>query len=665
MGCFLLAKNLKYYYMPKPDAAKKAVILAIAVYTLIFGALTLWKYFNFAYNAMDLAIINQVFYHSSLGNLFGSSIHAPTYLGDHFSPILLLLLPIYLLYKSPITLLLLQTVILALSAWPLYLITKKLLSQPWAAAVSLIWLLNPFVQNINLFEFSFLPLAVFFIFWSFYFYQDKNFWPFVALIGLALLAREDVALVTMTFGFLAVLEKRKLKWSLTPIILSVAYFILSLKITALFADAGQYKFLVYYSWLGSTPLTFIQNALLKPWLIISHLAQLPTLEFILAALLPFAFLPLVKPKNLILGSAILAQLALGSAGLSATLLYMHYASLFLPALFISLIYGLDYIINQGETTKSTILRLIRQEKKMAALLFFITVIYASLTLGPLPGSVNQLAQNGLKWTQTEAKKELIKKIPPQAKVAATYDFLANLSSRPDLYSFNYAFLGQRQFLSEDYQLPADTEYLLIDYKNLISYQLQYQQNPFYQQHYQTALAGWAKTLDGFGLIALNDTLALYQKGAENQYNLVTLLPSRPKIEMAFDIVISQELEFLGYNQLKNNHYQLFWQPLKITTVPYRFQLSLWQDGKKVKEKIYPLGYDILAPGLWPIDQIVQTDYWFSADKTLSAGDYQVTSNLVAIIKGGLDINGIRSAEDTIDQLETLAEPIALGEITVE
>ena len=135
--------------------------------------------------------------------------------------------------------------------------------------------------------------------------------------------------------------------------------------------------------------------------------------------------------------------------------------------------------------------------------------------------------------------------------------------------------------------------------------------------------------------------------------------------MAFDIVISQELEFLGYNQLKNNHYQLFWQPLKITTVPYRFQLSLWQDGKKVKEKIYPLGYDILAPGLWPIDQIVQTDYWFSADKTLSAGDYQVTINLVAIIKGGLDINGIRSAEDTIDQLETLAEPIALGEITVE
>ena len=67
------------------DRIKPPAVLAIAtaIYILLFGAIGVWRYGNFSYNAMDLAILNQVFYNSAHGDLFASSVHPPTYLADH------------------------------------------------------------------------------------------------------------------------------------------------------------------------------------------------------------------------------------------------------------------------------------------------------------------------------------------------------------------------------------------------------------------------------------------------------------------------------------------------------------------------------------------------------------------------------------------------------
>jgi len=646
------------------DKSKLIVVMAIALYILIFSSLSLWKYFNFAYNAMDLAIINQAFYNSSFGNFFSSSIQPPSYLGDHFTPILFLLLPIYTCFRHPLTLLVLQTIILALSAWPLYLIAKKILNQSWATNISLAWLINPFVQNINLFEFHLLPFAVFFIFWTFYFYQANRFRPFIIFTILALLVREDVSLVIAMFGLLALLDRKKIKWWLTPILLSVIYFGLSLKITGLFNDAGSYKFLVYYSWLGANPLELLKNAVIKPWRLITHILRPTTLEFLLGIMLPAAFLPVLKPKHLILGLGIFSQLILGSAGVSALLLQTHYCALMLPALFISLIYGLSYVINESEPVKETVVRLIRQEKKLAGLIFFITLVYTSLTLGPLTGSINQLYTQGLVWPATKASQPVLKMIPPQAKVAATYDFLANLSSRPGIYSFNYAFLGKKQFLVKDYNLPPETEYIILDYQSLISYQLQYQQNPFYRQQYQVALNHWSKTLDGFGLIALDGTTALYKKGAENKFKLIEVLTEAPKIDFPLNDSLAGQLKFLGYNQPEEKHYQFFWQVKQNINSHYQLLITWRQNDKIIGQKIYPLAYDILPTNQWSSGQIIQTDYWFATNKKLPAGNYDLTLELIEITKGGLDIDGIRSATNSVDEFERLADPIAIGQISI-
>ena len=101
----------------------------IILYIIILSAICILKYNNFLYNALDLAIINNVFYNTLHGNAFWSSIQGHSYIGDHFTPILFLLLPFYSIYQSPLTLLILQTVFLALTAWPIYKISLFILKK--------------------------------------------------------------------------------------------------------------------------------------------------------------------------------------------------------------------------------------------------------------------------------------------------------------------------------------------------------------------------------------------------------------------------------------------------------------------------------------------------------------------------------------------------------
>ena len=60
-------------------------------------------------------------------------------LGDHFHPILILLGPIWRLFPTPLSLLITQDLLLAVSAWPLTRLASRLTNQwvgPWASSTS-------------------------------------------------------------------------------------------------------------------------------------------------------------------------------------------------------------------------------------------------------------------------------------------------------------------------------------------------------------------------------------------------------------------------------------------------------------------------------------------------------------------------------------------------
>ena len=104
--------------------SNKILWISIFIYILLFSFLSLKKYYAFGYNAFDLAIFNQVFFNTLDGRWFEMTINLNSYLADHFTPIIILLLPVYKLWPRAETLLILQSIVLGLSAWPLYKISR-------------------------------------------------------------------------------------------------------------------------------------------------------------------------------------------------------------------------------------------------------------------------------------------------------------------------------------------------------------------------------------------------------------------------------------------------------------------------------------------------------------------------------------------------------------
>jgi len=334
---------------------KKIIFFLFLFYLILISLLCFLKYQNFLYNAVDLAIYNQVFWNTvKEGKWFFSSIQQENYLSNHFEPFLFLLLPLYKLFPHPFSLLFWQTFFLGLGIWPLYLLSKELKLKkikigskeiPFSLILSIFYLFNPFLLNIALFEFHLLAFAPFFLFFTFYFFQKRRIFPFFTFFFLSLLIREDISLILLTFSLLSLFDSQKrknfkeiTKWAILPFLLALFWFISSQKIIEIFSGGEKYKFLVYYNWLGEDFGAILKFILLHPFKIISHLLKPKIIIPFLALLIPFAFLPLFS-LPILLAFFPFFEFALGREGGGEIMILGHYSALFLPSLFLAFIFS--------------------------------------------------------------------------------------------------------------------------------------------------------------------------------------------------------------------------------------------------------------------------------------------------------------------------------------
>lgn len=629
--------------LPYRQNTHPQVIIAVSaiLFALCFGAIAIWKFLTFHYNALDLAIFNQVFFNTLHGHWFTSSIHPPSYLGDHISPIIFLLLPFYALAPHALTLVALQITALIASGWLVYRIALPHLGPRWATALSVTWFANPFVGNIALFEFSVLPFAALGILLAYLGYDQKKFGVFCGGLLIPLLCREDMALGVLAFTALAFIDHRPTKWWLTPLLLAITYITIVITVGHLLAPSAPYKFLIYYQWLGNTPGAALHTLITKPWLPIAMLARPGNILFVLVALLPVAFIPLAAPRALVLAAGFALQFMLGSAGAGLTVLQTQYAALFVAPIFIATIQGIKAL--RYNRLPNFVAKMIAQHRPLSPLLFVVTVLYGAYTLGPIPGSIMAMRHDDKRINEWQ----LVATIPTNAAVAATYDFLAPLSARGNLASFNYVFLGSQQFLQTNYALPTTTEYLLIDFRDLVTYQLQYSFSSFYRDHYQQALTRWPSTLAGFSAIAVSDTTVLFQRNAPSSITLVSRTEKpAATIDQPATIFVTQELTYLGARRA-NDHVELFWRATVPHRVPYRLKIQR-ADGVDY----VPWAYDLLFGIPTSSEAYVQTNIW-------QVPDGSFTFSVVSIDGGGIDVDGTRGTKATVDHEQILTPTITV------
>jgi uncharacterized membrane protein len=461
-------------------ANERKILAGLAAATFLALILAcFFKYAIFEYDGMDLAIFNQIFWNTVRGRPFALSIHPHPSLGDHAELAVLLLAPVYALVQDPRTLLLLQAAAVVAPAFAVLALARTRLASagktaataavPFALACA--WLLNPSVLNIALFEFHMLPFALLPLLLAVLAYARGRKRLFIVCAALAMLVREDVAMVVAALGILAWMERRSWWWRAIPLAMGAAWFAVAMRIIASFAPADGYKYAIYYRWLGDSPLGMLANAAADPLRVLTHVLTVPNLEMVIGLLMPLAFLPIARPKALVLAIGPLLQILLGAPGGGEIILETHYATLLLPAVFLAAVDGADRVLRNPPKLPSYADP--GDWPKLVYLVLGIAAIFSWASLGPFPGVVEKALRPGDAWARAAAAEQALARIPADAPVAASYRLLPALSSRESVYSAHYLFLGVTQFAEGEYPVPADLRYAVLDVDDLTTYRAQF------------------------------------------------------------------------------------------------------------------------------------------------------------------------------------------------
>ncbi|MBI4415040.1 MAG: DUF2079 domain-containing protein [Candidatus Kerfeldbacteria bacterium] len=649
-----------------------ASVIAGGMFAVVLIFFAIAKLTSFSYNALDLGIFSQVINGLANGRWFAFTIHPHSYLGDHFDLFLVVLAPVFAVARTPATLVVLQILAITLSIWPLLLLARRHLPASWQWIVILVFVLSPSLHNVALFEFHELPFAIPLLLVAILMYEQRRFGWYCFLLVITMAIREDLGLVVLGMGVLALVERRSFRWSVVPMFVGLVWFIFATAMTGYF-NGEQYKFLSYYGWLGATPQEVLRNALLQPWRVILKILRLQNLAFLAAILLQFSALPLFAIRRLVPAVFVLAALLLTGIGADALTLFTHYPALMLPFLFWAFLLGLQRMI---QSDFHRIRRYIENPRSLSALLLVVVAVYWFFTFSPLrPAGFARLSQ-ARSDPLTAAYQELVKEVPADVPVAASFASLPFLSIRDSLYSVHYAFRGKRQLSQTPYALPDNTDWILYDGRDFLFYTLQYQQDSVLFNGGDDRLR--ALLGRGFRLVDSIDSLLLYTKkdGLENtQLYSVGTLSGRPFADndagrpirlVAVDgqeETVQTATRMLAGAPRATIPVTLTWQTDRALDLSYHLRVEYMDSrGRVAAETRFPIGYGLFPTTEWPVNTPIRFHYDWLVPK-IPAGTYTVRLAL-ASMKGYATLDEKLSAALEVSSEEQLGAPIALGSVTL-
>ncbi|MEJ5198270.1 MAG: DUF2079 domain-containing protein, partial [Anaerolineae bacterium] len=423
-------------------------VLAALLYAALLAAVTVIRHNSFMTHAFDLGIHDQALYNILHSGYMRTTLYGPyaiDYLGDHFSPILFLLAPIYALFQDARTLLVAQSVFLAAGAVPLYLLGRaKTRSALLGLALALGYLLYPALHGVNLRDFHQIALICAPLLAAFYFLERGRDVPFLIALGLALLVKEEAALTVAAVGAYLLVGKRRYRLGAGVLVAGLAYFAFAVgwamphlggkpQIDTRF---GGY---IAPGWNGAAGVawTLLTNPLFT---VIWILGNPQKLIFLFQIFLPVLFLPLLAPAAAwIVALPALAILLLTSAHTQYDITY-HYSAHLIPSVFYLAALGMARLVGLAAGRGWG-----RSFRIALAAGLLVATTGMNYLYGPL------ISKSGVRLAMPDGHDAVVAsfvaQIPREASVSAMSDIVTHLTARRTAYLFPDV---------------ADAEYLLLD-----------------------------------------------------------------------------------------------------------------------------------------------------------------------------------------------------------
>ena len=399
----------------------------------------------------DLGLFDQVVWNTSQGRPFETTMSQAlpiphSFLGDHFSPALALVVPFYLAYPHPETLVVLQTLGLALGAWPVFLLARLKLPAGHPLVWVLVYFLSVPLAYVNLFDFHEVALSVAPLGFALYFLErGRGGWCLVFLAA-AVLIKEEMALVAVGFGAYLLLGKRDWKLGAGLVAGGLAVFLVMIDaVIPYFAGGRAYPYIgERYAEVGGSPLGVAKTLATNPLRIVRAVLQAKKLEFVVAVFGP------VLGLSAIAGWAALVLLP--------TLAYLLLSSYSQQFAFTSQ-YSAPLIPLVAGTAIMGVARLRRRAQAYVAAAVVLSSLGFGWAYGDLPFSRKfDVSQFELQSRYASFVPSLAQ-IPADARVSAEDGLASHLSERRFIYDYHFEGVQDAQWVvldyaGADYSLPV-------------------------------------------------------------------------------------------------------------------------------------------------------------------------------------------------------------------
>ncbi len=432
------------------DLQSRFILVAATVaYIWLFSYWTTRHHDGFGTQAFDFGIYDQGLWLLSQFKTPFITIMGRHLFGDHTSFILLPLVPVYWVIPSAKVLLVAQAAALGSAAIPTFLLAREKLRNEWLATVlAVVYLLHPAVAFTNLEQFHpdvfEVPLALFAL-WFMVRHRWRGY--FMCVVAL-LLVKEDVALLTFPLGiYVAFRHDRRV--GVATCLLSVVSMAAALFwILPMYNGIGSLNsWRVPFGGLGG----FFRTALLHPGKLITYLSQDGRPWYVWQMFAPFAWLPVLAPRVLLIGVPPLASNVLSTFWYQYHIKY-HYGTLIIPVLVASTIFAISK------------LRSLAGRQVAVGLVAAAALVTAHLW-GPTPLGRNEAAIASPNGESVPHLKTAMAMIPDDAVVSAFYGYVPHVDHREEIYMFPNPFQASYwgTFKQEGQRLPqADrVEYVFV------------------------------------------------------------------------------------------------------------------------------------------------------------------------------------------------------------
>ena len=451
MGAITIYMTSQSGRLPGLSSHKLKIILIVLFsgLALFIGIITVFRYLAFNSACFDFGIFTQMFEYMRTTGIPYTTCERDELLSHfsvHISPVFYFILPFYMIFPSPITLQVIQAIVVASAIFPLYLLCRhKKLPNIVTLFVLVTFTFYPPLAGGTMFDIHENMFLTAFILWLLYFIEktdEDEKWQIGVFVSAFLifsvkeLAPIDVAVIALYVIF----GKKKTKLGLKLLAVSIAGFVFSLWLLKEFGNGVMADSrLGVYAEGGSMP-DVIRAVLLNPSFVLKEMFKEEKLIYIVRMMLPLSLLPFISKKGanyILLIPCILMNLMPNWPYQYEIGFHYNFSNC---ALFFYL-----FIINYCDINPNSlkIKKFVLVFSMTASLLMFTTEIWIKRDLIK---TYNENAEN------LTIMRETIAEVPKDASVAASTFFVPHLYKNKILYDFN----------DVDKEVNRGTRYIVLD-----------------------------------------------------------------------------------------------------------------------------------------------------------------------------------------------------------